>query len=95
MYSASGPKKLLSLVTFFAWDQSKALKRQLWSTAKKVTPAPGRGELIHRHEYKLNEKRTPRAAAQKTKAAQPAVAKNNRPHLASARRFISNCVISR
>jgi hypothetical protein len=30
-------KKLLSLVTFFA-------------AAKKVTPAPGRGELIDRHE---------------------------------------------
>ena len=45
-----GPKKLLSLVTFFAWDQSKALKRQLWSTAKKVTPAPGRGALIDRRE---------------------------------------------
>ncbi|MDR5808003.1 hypothetical protein [Caballeronia sp. LZ019] len=28
-------EKLLSLVAFFAWDQSKALKRQLWSTAKK------------------------------------------------------------
>jgi len=36
-------KKLLSLVTFFAWDQSKALKRQLWSTAKKVTPRRGGG----------------------------------------------------
>jgi hypothetical protein len=37
-------KKLLSLVTFFAAE-------------KKVTPAPGRGEPIDRHEYKLNEKR--------------------------------------
>jgi len=38
-------KKLLSLVTFFA-------------AAKKVTPAPGRGAQIDRHEYKFSEKQT-------------------------------------
>ena len=36
-------KKLLSLVTFFA-------------AAKKVTPAPGRGALIDRHEKKNQKK---------------------------------------
>ena len=37
-------RKLLSLVTFFA-------------AAKKVTPAPGRGSQIDRHENKLNDKK--------------------------------------
>jgi hypothetical protein len=50
VYAAGGSRKAAFFGTFFAWDQSKALERQLRSTAKKVTPAPGRGELIDRRE---------------------------------------------
>jgi|GEM_PF-3026227 len=45
-------RKAAFLVTFFAWDQGKALKRQLWSTAKKVAPAQGWGAPIDLHEKK-------------------------------------------
>jgi len=67
-----GPKKLLSLVTFFAWDQSKALKRQLWSTAKKVPPAPGEGRtnrptrIDPTTENKTRTNRTTRTATMQT-----------------------------